>query len=43
MSEDEVKTDNILMEIRDTDLSNITPIDALNLVNKWQKDLSGKW
>ncbi|MBQ4463515.1 MAG: DNA mismatch repair protein MutS, partial [Eubacterium sp.] len=35
--------DDILCEIRDTDLSNITPIDAINLVNKWQKDIADKW
>ena len=35
--------DNILCEIRDTDLSNITPIEAINLVNKWQKEISDKW
>ena len=35
--------DDILCEIRDTDLSNITPIEAINLVNKWHKDVSNKW
>ena len=40
---DDTEMDDILCEIRDTDLSNITPIDAINLVNKWQKDIAKKW
>ncbi|MBO6108885.1 MAG: DNA mismatch repair protein MutS [Eubacterium sp.] len=40
---DESEMDDILCEIRDTDLSNITPIDAINLVNKWQKQIEDKW
>ena len=35
--------DDILCEIRDTDLSNITPMQAMNLVNKWQKQIGEKW
>nr|MCR4605877.1 DNA mismatch repair protein MutS [Eubacterium sp.] len=41
--EDNSQPDNILCEIRDTDLSNLTPIDAINLVHKWQKEIEGKW
>ena len=41
--EDDSTMDNILCEIRDTDLSNITPMDAMNLVNRWQQKISDKW
>ncbi len=40
---DDTQMDDILCEIRDTDLSNITPMQAMNLVNKWQNEISDKW
>ena len=40
---EETQMDDILCEIRDTDLSNITPMQAMNLVNKWQNEISDKW
>ncbi|MEE3467805.1 MAG: DNA mismatch repair protein MutS [Eubacterium sp.] len=40
---DDTQMDDILCEIRDTDLTNITPMQAMNLVNKWQQDISDKW
>ncbi len=42
MGEDK-QTDDILFELRDIDLSNVTPMDAMNLVYKWQKELKGRW
>ncbi len=38
-----VQTDDILFELRDIDLSNVTPMDAMNLVYKWQNQLKEKW
>ncbi len=40
---DDTQMDDILCEIRDTDLTNITPMQAMNLVNKWQHDIADKW
>lgn len=37
------QTDDILFELRDIDLSRVTPIDAMNLVYKWQKSLQERW
>jgi DNA mismatch repair protein MutS len=37
------QTDDILFELRDIDLSNVTPMDAMNLVYKWQNQLKEKW
>ena len=39
----EPQTDNILFELRDINLSNVTPMDAMNLVYKWQNQLKEKW
>ena len=36
-------TENILFELRDIDLSNVTPMDAMNLVYKWQNRLKEQW
>ena len=33
------QTDAILFELRDINLSNVTPMDAMNLVYKWQNKL----
>ena len=37
------QTDDILFELRDIDLSRVTPMDAMNLVYKWQTQLKEKW
>lgn len=37
------QTDDILFELRDIDLSRVTPMDAMNLVYKWQNQLQEKW
>ncbi len=37
------QTDDILFELRDINLSNVTPMDAMNLVYKWQNQLKEKW
>ena len=37
------QTDDILFELRDIDLSRVTPMDAMNLVYKWQNQLKEKW
>ena len=35
--------DAILFELRDINLSNVTPMDAMNLVYKWQNKLKEQW
>lgn len=35
--------EDILFELRDIDLSHVTPMDAMNLVYKWQNKLKDKW
>ncbi len=37
------QTDNILFELRDIDLTGVTPMDAMNLIYKWQNQLKEKW
>ncbi|MBO5488300.1 MAG: DNA mismatch repair protein MutS, partial [Eubacterium sp.] len=37
------QTEDVLFELRDIDLSCITPMDAMNLVYKWQKKLQDQW
>ena len=37
------QTDDILFELRDIDLSRVTPMDAMNLVYNWQKSLQDGW
>ena len=36
-------SEDILFELRDIDLSRVTPMDAMNLVYKWQNELKDKW
>lgn len=38
-----MQTDDILFELRDIDLSHVTPMDAMNLVYKWQNRLKERW
>ena len=40
---EETKADDILMELRDINLSEVTPMDAINLVYKWQNQLKERW
>ncbi len=35
--------EDILFELRDIDLSHVTPMDAMNLVYKWQNKLKDQW
>lgn len=37
------QTDDILFELRDIDLTGVTPMDAMNLIYKWQNQLKEKW
>lgn len=36
-------SEDILFELRDIDLSHVTPMDAMNLVYKWQNKLKDQW
>lgn len=36
-------SEDILFELRDIDLSHVTPMDAMNLVYKWQNKLKEQW
>lgn len=36
-------SEDILFELRDIDLSNVTPMDAINLIYKWQNKLKDQW
>ncbi|MFV0528094.1 MAG: DNA mismatch repair protein MutS [Lachnospiraceae bacterium] len=40
---DTVKEDDIIQELRDTDITNLTPMEALNLLNKLQNKLNNRW
>ena len=40
---DTVKDDDILQELRDLDVSNMTPIDALNTLYQFQNKLKNRW
>ena len=37
------QTEDILFELRDINLANVTPIDAMNLIYKWQNSLKERW
>ena len=37
-----IKTDDIIIELHDLDLSNITPIDAMNILYKMQTKLRNR-
>ena len=38
-NEDIIKESKIEKEIKDLNIDEITPIEAINLINKWKKDL----
>ncbi|MFA9377162.1 MAG: DNA mismatch repair protein MutS [Lachnotalea sp.] len=40
---DTVKDDDILEELKSLDISNLTPIDALNTLNKLQNKIKNRW
>ena len=40
---DTVKDDDIITELKDLDLGNMTPIDALNTLYKLQNKLKNRW
>lgn len=40
---DTVKDDDIIRELRELDLNNLTPMDALNTLNKLQNQLKNRW
>lgn len=40
---DTVKDDDILTELRETDISNLTPVEALNTLYKLQNKLKNRW
>ena len=40
---DTVKDDDIITELRDMDLSNMTPLDALNTMYRLQNKIKNRW
>lgn len=40
---DTVKDDDILEELKSIDISNLTPIEALNTINRLQSKLKNRW
>jgi len=40
---DTVKDDDVIKEIKDLDLANLTPIDALNTLYQLQNKLKNRW
>ena len=40
---DTVKDDDIIMELRDMDLSNMTPLEALNTIYRLQSKIRNRW
>ena len=40
---DTVKDDDVLDELKNIDVSNLTPIDALNTIYKLQNKLKNRW
>ena len=40
---DTVDNDKIIAEIRDLDISNMTPLDALNMLNHLQGEIRNRW
>ena len=40
---DTVKDDDIITELREMDLSNITPLDALNIMYRLQNKIKNRW
>ena len=40
---DTVQDDDIIAEIRDLDVSNLTPVDALNVLYRLQNKIKNRW
>ena len=40
---DTVKNDDIINELRDIDISNLTPMDALNTIYRLQNKIKNRW
>ena len=40
---DTVQDDDIIQEIRDLDLSNLTPMEALNTLYRLQNKITNRW
>ena len=40
---DTSKDDDILQELKDIDVSNLTPVDALNTIYRLQNKLKNRW
>ena len=40
---DTVKDDDVIQEIKELDLANLTPIDALNTLYQLQNKLKNRW
>ena len=40
---DAVKDEDILKELEDIDITNLTPMDALNTLYKLQNELKNRW
>ena len=40
---DTVKDDDIILELRDMDVSNLTPVDALNTIYRLQNKIKNRW
>jgi DNA mismatch repair protein MutS len=40
---DTVKDEDVLQELKDLDVSNLTPIDALNTLYRLQNKLKNRW
>jgi DNA mismatch repair protein MutS len=40
---DAVKDDDIILELRDMDISNLTPMDALNTIYRLQNKIKNRW
>ena len=40
---DAVKDDDILAELKELDISNMTPLDALNELNRLQNKIKNRW
>ena len=40
---DTVQDDDIIAEIRELDVSNLTPVDALNVLYRLQNKIKNRW
>ncbi len=40
---DTVKDEDVLLELKEIDISNLTPLDALNILYRLQNKLKNRW